>query len=271
MIRIDEKSFQSIVEYMKQSYGLDLSKKKVLIECRLTKVLQNLNIPSFEAYVKMLNQDHSGQLIEQMVDILTTHYTYFLRENEHFQLLKNNLLPEFVEKKKNAVYKIWCAGCSTGEEAYCLAMVMEDYKKQTGLSLDYQILATDISDNVLDIARNGEYSIKQLATIEPYWQLQYCHVKNNTTFFIDDDIRKHITFDKHNLMEPLKINRQFDLILCRNVMIYFHKDMRYEIVKSLENHLYKDGYLMIGHAEMLSVKETQLTTVFPSVYKKEIK
>ena len=99
MIRIDEKSFQSIVEYMKQSYGLDLSKKKVLIECRLTKVLQNLNIPSFEAYVKMLNQDHSGQLIEQMVDINNTLYVFF-KGKRAFSIIKEQSFTRICGKEK---------------------------------------------------------------------------------------------------------------------------------------------------------------------------
>ncbi len=268
MIRIDDNSFMRIVDYMKQFYGLDLTKKRVLVECRLTKVLQNLKIDNFEDYVKVLEKDQSGVLLEQMVDILTTHYTYFLRENEHFQMLKDFLLPEFVQNKKSTTFQVWCAGCSTGEEAYCIAMTIEDYKKQSGNQIEYMIYATDISDNVLSVAQKGEYPLKQISTIDFYWQYQYCQNIDATSFQIRDDIRRHIIFDKHNLMQPLRCERRFDLILCRNVMIYFHKDIRYQIVESLENHLYNDGYLMIGHAEMLSNTETTMERVYPSIYKK---
>lgn len=269
VIRLREKEFAEIVQYMLMKYGINLEKKKVLIECRMTKELERQGLTSFETYMEMLRKDKTGKLSAEMVNRLTTNYTYFMREPIHFSLLEESIFPNLFQSRNYRTCNIWCAGCSTGEEIYTLAMALEEYGEKGERRSPVKILASDISQEALKKAMDGRYPIKELEGIPLAWQKKYCRIENKKFFEIQERLRNQIRFQIHNLMEAPPGNEKFDLILCRNVMIYFDRPSRAKLVRMLEDSLNPGGYLLIGHAELLSREETSLEAIYPAVYRKK--
>lgn len=205
----------------------------------------------------------------EMVNCLTTNYTYFYREPDHFRLLQERILPKLMEHRQYGGLDIWSAGCSTGEECYTLAMVLEECRRPNKYMGNIRLLATDISGDALDKAQKGQYPAKELEKLPLEWQKKYCAQVDDRTFQVNEELRYRIRFEKRNLLEPRPSTERFDLILCRNVMIYFDRDARMRLVRMLEDALNPGGYLMIGHAELLTAGETVLESVYPAVYRKE--
>ncbi len=269
MIRLRQKEFTDIVEYMRDNYGINLDKKKVLIECRMTKDLERRGLSSFEEYLKLLKKDSTGTIAGEMVNRLTTNYTYFMREPAHFNLLKEQIFPELFGRSGYKVCKIWSAGCSTGEECYTLAMLLEDWKDKKGWLPLIRITATDISAEALEHARKAEYVLKEMESIPAPWQTKYCRIIDEKRFALDEKLKAHIQFQRKNLLEPGVSADKYDVIMCRNVMIYFDRATRVKLIRRLEDSLNAGGYLLIGHAELLSREETRLETVYPAIYRKK--
>lgn len=268
MIRLNENEFSSIVDFMRDNYGINLDKKKVLIECRLTKALEKYGARSFADFLNMMKRDKTGMIAGEMVNRLTTNYTYFMREPAHFAVLKEQILPQMFARKHVSFYNIWCAGCSTGEESYTLSMLLQDFKDQEEWMPNVRILATDISQEVLDTAKKGVYPIKEMESLPVAWQKKYCRIIADKKFELDEKLKYHIRFRKQNLMDPVPEGDKFDLIFCRNVMIYFDKSSKEKLLRRFENCLKPGGYLFVGLAELLSREETVLEPAFPAVYKK---
>lgn len=267
MIRLEEQEFADIVEYMRGRYGINLEKKKVLIECRMARELDRHGMTSFRGYLELLKKDRTGKIADEMINRLTTNYTYFFREVSHFQILKSEIFPELFQKRRFGNVNIWCAGCSTGEECYTLTMTLREYTALTGQSAGVRILATDISEDALRRAREGIYPIREMESIPANLRQEYCHVANDKkSFRIDDRLKENIRFKRQNLMDPAAAEK-YDLILCRNVMIYFDRASRRKLIKKMENCLNPGGYLLIGHAELLAKEETCLESVHAAVYK----
>lgn len=269
MIRLSDREFSYIVQFVKDNYGIALEKKRVLIECRLKKELEKCGADSFGMYFQMVEADKSKKMADEMIHRLTTHYTYFLRESLHFDFIRDKILPEVEKNGPGDSYYIWCAGCATGEESYTLAMVLEDYKDMGGHLPPYQIVATDVSAAVLEQAKTGVYPMKEMKAFPVSWQKKYCTVLDDGTFQMAKWLREKIQFRKQNLLESFRQVRKYDLVLCRNVMIYFDSEVRQAVVKNLEDSLKKGGYLLVGHSELLSRGNTALMCVGPAVYKKE--
>lgn len=267
MIRLTEPEFTDIVEYFRSHYGINLEKKKVLIECRMSKELERYEVTSFTEYMRLLRRDGTGGIAGGMVNRLTTNYTYFMREPAHFSILSEMVFPELFAKKYG-LCQIWCAGCATGEECYTLAMCLDEYKAGNSSAVSARILATDISEEVLNKAEKGIYPVREIENIPPAWQERYCMKVDKNNFRVNENLRYNIRFRKNNLMEPLAEASRFDLIFCRNVMIYFDRNSRKQLVARLEESLNPGGYLFIGHAELLSRDETTLEQIYPSVYRK---
>lgn len=267
MIRLTEQEFSEIVQYFRAMYGINLEKKKVLIECRLSKEVEQCGADSFQQYMSILSRDKTGRMAGGMINRLTTNYTYFFRESEHFSLLSQKIFPE-IFSRAHGICKIWCAGCATGEETYTLAMCLNNYKEKTDSVVSARILSTDISEEVLKKAEEGVYPWREIDKIPSSWRNKYCKKINSNQFCVDEKLKYNIQFQKHNLMEPLKGSSKFDLIFCRNVMIYFDKPSREKLIKYLEESLKLEGYLCIGHAELLTGEDTKLKQVYPAVYKK---
>lgn len=201
MIRLNDREFCEIVEYIRDNYGINLEKKQVLIECRMARELEKRGLTSFAQYMEQMRKDRTGEMAGEMVNRLTTNYTYFMREPAHFSILHYKILPELFENRKMGVCSIWNAGCSTGEEVYSIAMLIQDYRDRFERMPAVRILATDISAEVLRKAEKGVYPLKEMEDLPDLWKRKYCTAGDSHTFQVDEKLKYNIRFRRHNLME----------------------------------------------------------------------
>jgi chemotaxis protein methyltransferase CheR len=267
--------FRKFSDMVYEHCGINLHDgKKALLQARLNKRLRVTEVTSYEDYYRYLTNPHNDGELTQFLDCISTNLTYFFRESQHFDFLKQRLLPELIELKRKARtnrIRIWSAGCSTGEEPYSLAMYiasqMEDLPKW-----DLRILATDISTRVLAVASRGIYSRSKIAGIPESIRRSYfqpcCPDKDCSDFQIVSPIRSLTTFRRLNLKDPYPFKGPFDFIFCRNVMIYFDKQTQEALIQRMASYLVSGGYLFVGHAESLTGLNHPLSYVRPAVYRK---
>lgn len=224
MIRFTNEEFTQLITYMSGQYGIDLSKKKILAECRMNGELEKRGNISMGEYMRQMEMDRTKQLESILLNRLTTNYTYFMREPKHFDFLREKILPNIKPEWGRISYQIWCAGCSSGEECYTLAMLLQDYKDQGGWLPSFSIVGTDISEQALAVAQKGRYPVRELENIPALWQQKYLSMDEaGTSFDIGRAIREKVRFQRMNLLKPSVGLGQYDLVLCRNVMIYFNE------------------------------------------------
>ena len=210
---------------------------------------------SFSEYLSAVYSDETGRETANLINRLTTNHTYFMRETDHFQHFMEKFLP-FAEKNVlDHDMRIWSAGCSFGNEPYNLAMCMDDYFGFDRRFWDLKILATDISLNALRSAKNGIYTSMSIKNIPEDWRKKYFHPYSNTKdlWQVSDTIRQNVEFRYHNLMDDFTFKKKFDLIVCRNVMIYFDDDTKAEICRKFYDAMEEGGYFYIGHAESVPI------------------
>jgi len=236
--------------------------KRGLVRTRLTRRLKELGIRDFAAYVTLVRSPEGRQELPRMVDILTTNKTSFFRESGHFDFLSTVLAPAWTAEKREI--RIWSAGCSTGEEAYTLAMLLRrDLRGQRG-----RILATDISDRVLERARTGIYTEKQVGEIPTELRkAAFTRRPGQDGWSMHDDLRTMVRFARLNLMDAWPMRGPFHAIFCRNVMIYFDRPTQERLVNRFASLLAPGGYLFIGHAESLTGLQHPYTYVQPALYR----
>lgn len=265
MIHLTDREFQEFVGYIRQSFGINLGKKRMLIEARLFSVLAEKNISSFTEYFNLIRSSPGEMQI--MLDRLTTNHTYFMREPRHFEFLRDVILPDLTRKNPDKCLRIWSAGCSTGEEAYTAVMVMREWFGPAS-GWDYRILATDISSRVLEAAQIGIYSPDSLKNLPPAWEKKYFRPGDDGTFTLSREVKNEVIFRSLNLMDPFPYHYPFDLIFCRNVMIYFDQPTKNKLVEKFYNALKPGGYLLIGHSETVQRDCVDLQYIEPSIYQK---
>ena len=266
---ISDQDFLKLVQFMQDNYGIDLSKKRTLIESRLSLHIKKMGFPSFNEFVEYAVNDTSGKAVNLLTTKLTTNYTYFMREEEHFKFLQDNILPSLEKKLEEKDIRIWSAGCSSGEEPYTIAMTIDEYFGKTKFFWDTKVLATDISNSMLTAAIKGEYDESRLERLPAGWVEKYFRKKEDGIYEIKEFIKNEIIFRTFNLQEDFPFKRKFHVIFCRNVMIYFNKETRIDLVKKFYDHLEPGGYLFIGHSESLNGISNDFVYVKPSVYRKE--
>lgn len=267
IVRLTDAEFADLTGFVKQKYGIDLTKKRVLIESRLSFELSQRGFTSFRQYLDSVKQDQSGNEMTLMLNKLTTNLSFFMREQEHFTFMEQELIPYFLKTRKNNEFRIWSAGCSSGQEAYNIAMVLDQYFGARKGNWDTTILATDISMKVLTKAQKGIYTEQELSGLPADWRSKYLTSRPDGTFQICDRIRKEVVFRPGNLMEPFHFKRPFDLIFCRNVMIYFDGPTKDGIINKFYNATSEGGYLFIGHSESIG-NNTRYKYVKPAIYQR---
>ena len=273
MIQITEKEFAMLTEYIHSEYGIELKKEKqLLLMGRLHKLLIELGFDSFTDYYHYLISDKTGEASSVLIDKVSTNHTFFMREPEHFDYFKNTVLPYLKKKKEqenNRDIRLWCAASSTGEEPYTLAMIMADFFGTDAHHWDKKLLATDISNQVLDTAKRGIYDKDRLQVLPPNWKLRYFKNYDASKMMVVDEIKKEVIFRRFNLMTPTFVfKKNFDVVFCRNVMIYFDQATKDRLVEKIYNYTEPGGYLFIGHAESLNLKQTNYKFIMPAVYQK---
>lgn len=250
--------------------GINLSiDKKLLVQSRLAPFILKQGFEDFENFKSWLLQPDRTELdFQNFVNLLTTNKTDFFREPEHFKYLVESLIPRFIQNKKRHL-KIWSAACSSGEEPYTLAMVLRHHLPR---HIDFSIEATDIDTKVIEMARNGVYPLSKLSEIPLNYQAQSIikgHGEVSKWFKIRDQLSEKIHFNRHNLIQlnPNYIS-QFDIIFCRNVLIYFTRDTISHVVSILSKCINDSGVLFIGHTETLNGLNLDLQSVGFSIYQK---
>ncbi len=240
--------------------------KRALVESRVTQRLRALKMDSYGVYLDFLRDDTSGEEMVQLIDVISTNITKFFREPDHFELLDSTL--ETWAQKGMKHVRIWSAACSTGEEPYTLAMTV--HKHLVKHRLDLKILATDISTRVLAHAQAGSYAEDRLANIPEQMKDQFFQAqggKGPVSYTVSGELKRMIMFHRLNFtVFPYPIRGIFDVIFCRNAMIYFDRDLRTRMVKEFARLLKPGGILMIGHAETLMGLDNLYRTIKPSVY-----
>ena len=263
---ISESEFRKLSALIYERCGIKLGpEKKALLQSRLSKVLRKEGIPSYEDYYRRVISDRSGRELIRLIDLITTNFTHFFREHQHFQYLREHILPEMRELGAKGIY-IWSAGCATGEEPYSIAITLlespgvMDWRKE--------ILASDVSTQALEFAREGVYPEERLKGGPPEWRRKY-FLKEGDRYRLKDRVRRMVEFRRLNLLSPPPWRGCFDVIFCRNVMIYFDQPTKRRVLGSLLQALKPGGYLFVGHAESLLRLGDGFRYVKPSIYRRE--
>lgn len=265
MLEITQTDFLRLVAFIEKNYGINLSKKKHLIEGRLSHYIMEKGFPDFGSYIDHVMKKNPAD-IQDLLNKLTTNHTFFMRESTHFEYFKNVILPHLEQTNKNRVLSIWSAGCSSGEEPYTLSMILADYFK-TKSQWDTRVLATDISQKVLTLAKAGTYAETSLSDVPERWKKEY-FIKSGSNYTVSPKIKENVIFQSFNLMDPIRFKLNFDVIFCRNVMIYFDQPTKDALVNRFYHATNKGGYLLIGHSETLNRDATPYQYLMPATYKK---
>lgn len=248
---ISNADFQRLVNFIHSNYGIDLSQKQQLITGRLSPTLRQRGYKSFSAFVDHLLRHQNNDDVTLVLNKLTTNYTFFMREKDHLDYFYNTIIPDIVQKhQKDKTLAIWSAGCSSGEEPYNLSMYLFDYLGSQANQWDTRILATDISAQALATAQRGVYDLPDSMPTE--WKKKYFTPNPDGTHTVKPQIRNNVIYQTFNLMDPIKFRRKFDVIFCRNVMIYFDQPTKDALVRRFYDATVPGGYLLISYSENLS-------------------
>lgn len=265
---LGDREFRRICALMRERTGIELGEaKRPLCQTRLIRRLRALGLNSYAAYVALLDDPDSTEYVE-MVNALTTNVTAFFREQHHFELLAREVLPPLA--RRGGRIRIWSAGCSTGEEPWSLAMVVREVLGAWA-GLDIKVLATDIDTQVLAHARAGIYTDDSVEAV-PLGRRRRFFARgtgaNQGRWRIADELRGLITFNQLNLFEPWPMRGTFDVIFCRNVIIYFDTPNKVTLLRGFHDKLYTGGYLFLGHSESLTQGVTGFTGCGRTTYRK---
>ncbi len=272
---ITDQEFQRLVDIVYKEAGITLQKKRDLVNARLATMVRKRKLAGPKAIIQQLENDKTGTVLVELIDALSTNVTHFFREDHHFKFMKEVFLPNLVgdkKKERSKTIRIWSAACSTGTEPYSIAMVVKEFFESLA-GWDLKILATDISTKVLEVGERGIYSQKEVQTIPKAFLNRYFNRLPGKglekEYQIDAEMRKLVTFRRFNLLNPqYPFQRKFDLIFCRNVMIYFDQATKNKILQNFILHLSSSGYVFTGHAESLGRTTIGLKHVEPAIYTK---
>ncbi len=271
---LGEFEFTYISNLMHEVSGVFLDTHKIpMIQVRLAKRIADLKLEGFRAYISYLRAHPEER--EYLINSLTTHKTDFFRESEHFDYLKDVLLPKIVSTERSKKLRVWSAACSSGEEVYTLGIVLSEFfQSQPDLAgWDYKILGTDIDTSVVARASEGVYSSDVVHVIRPDLLHKYFQRgtgKNAGFYKVGKDLRDVVKFRTHNLLEDLSDfgDLRFDVTFLRNVLIYFKDETRETVIRRMWESLKPHGHLFVGHSEPLQGIDHQFRNVKASVYSK---
>ena len=266
---ITDEEFVRISNHMKQRYGIDLSQKKVIVNGRLENYIRSGGWKSFSEFMNVVEKDSTQE--KMLVNLLTTNHTYFMREFEHFDYFRKQVLPLIKEKEQiKKDVRVWCGAASSGEEPYMIAMVLSDFFGIEQKQWDKRILATDLSTGVLQQALVGVYTAEQLKNLPEQWKRHFFKpIAGGTQYKVKDELKKEVIFRQFNLMSPFPFKRKMHVVFLRNVMIYFDDATKRELVKKVYNLLEPGGYLFIGTTETLDRSWVPFQLVKPSIFRKK--
>ena len=261
---ITDRQFQQFRKLIHEEAGISLMPhKKALVAGRLAKRLRHYKLRDYGQYYLLLSEPEYANEFQMMVDLLTTNETYFFREPQHFDFLRDQVLMN----RPSDGFRIWCAASSSGEEVYTLAMVLAE---KLG-AIPWEVLGSDISARMLQSCRQAVYPLSRASHMSNYFRSKYCLKgvrEQEGMLMIDHKLRKRCKFRKINLKEPLPAIGKYDVIFVRNVMIYFDQETKKHVVNRLLHMLKPGGYLFTSHSESLHGIDHGIELVMPSIYRK---
>ena len=272
IITIEPRYLDLFCEYLYKNMGIYIedSKKNLLVQ-KLCKLMSDAGIENAGEYYHFIVSppitERQKEMKNKFVDTVTIHKTHFFREINHFDYLRNHIsdiIAQSTSVKTTNELRVWSSACSTGEEAYTLSML---FKEILPPGIRAKILATDISPDSVRKALVGTYKFGPEDNITNYYISKYFTAADGT-WTISDEVKNNVTFRLFNLVEPFPFKNPFDIIFCRNVMIYFDKEVQEKIVNKFHSSLASKGLLFIGHSESLIQIKHQFTYTEPTIYKK---
>ncbi len=274
-MQITDTDFQFLRQLVYDQSSIHLGEEKKEMVCtRLNHRLSHLGLDSVEEYCALLKSNHEPGEVTHLIDALSTNFTTFFREIEHFKFLKDVVIPEFQAAsllESPGPLRAWSAGCSTGEEPYSMAILLAACLQVIDPA-SWQIFASDISTRVLDKATQGIYEESRVKLPNPAWLARYFQKGRGDWeghYRVKRALREQIEFEHLNLLQSgLRLSERYHLIFCRNVMIYFDQATAELLAERLCHQLHDGGYLIIGHAESFSHKPAGLKQIKPSIYRK---
>jgi chemotaxis protein methyltransferase CheR len=265
-LQLSDRELARIVKLVYDRSGITLHEgKRPLVLARLQKRLRLHGMSSFSAYLAFVESDSSGDELVALLDAIATNHTYFFREEQHFAMLASRVIPEWRSRGASGPFRLWSAACSSGEEPYTIAMTLADLPSP----IDFGLLASDMSTKVLAMARAAVYKLTAVEAVPK--DVLRRHFERGLgaqdgLARVSSDIRRRVAFRNLNLLEITDLGERFDVIFCRNVMIYFDQSVQQRVVSMLERHLKPNGYLFISHSESLNGLTHSLQWIAPAVY-----
>lgn len=270
---LNDNEFNRLSEFIQTNYGIKLPQgKRIVLQGRLQKRLKVLSMNDFKTYVDyVFSVEGQGEIVN-MIDVVSTNKTDFFRESAHFDYLSNTILPELLNGNRYKTVRVWSAGCSSGEEPYTLAMVINEFKEKNP-GMEYNILATDISTQMLQKGVDAVYRLDHTVDIPLYLKKKYLLRSKDPSLGqvrIVKELRDKVQFRRVNFMDSVyQVENEFDIIFCRNALIYFERPVQEAIINKLCQHLVKGGYFVLGHSETITNMNVPLERVASTISRKK--
>ncbi|MCY6369916.1 protein-glutamate O-methyltransferase CheR [Clostridium ganghwense] len=258
IVNLSSEEFSLMKRYIEEKCGILLSEDKAyLIESRLSKLLVDFRCNTFEEFYKLIYNSKDDSITERMIDAITTNETLWFRDRKPWKILENVLMPQYIDmlrkNKKNKI-RIWSAGCSTGQEPYTVAMIIDNYLSKNNISdvsiSQFEIVATDISSSIIEIAKSARYdAISIMRGLPEFYKNKYFE-KEGRIYILKDNIKKMVKFYRFNLQKSFAFFGNFDLIYCRYVTIYFSDTLKNDILRRMALSLKENGNFFLGSSEI---------------------
>ncbi len=270
--KLSSTDFLRLSNFIYTEYGIKMPPaKKIMLQSRLQKRLRELNLTSYKQYIDFVFSKEGQHEIINMIDVVSTNKTDFFRESAHFDYLSSVFLPEFMRGGIRKTLKIWSAGCSSGEEPYTMAIVLAEYMLLNPL-FDFFVYATDISTKVLQKAVTAVYAEDRVEIIPMSLKRKYLlrsKDKTKKSVRIVPQLRQKVMFNRVNFMDSnYSTPDNFDVIFCRNVLIYFDRETQEKVINKLCNYLKKGGFFFLGHSESITNMNVPLQQVKPTIFRR---
>jgi len=272
--KLTDEDFVRLSSFVYEELGIKMPyPKKIMLQGRLQKRVADLKMSSFKEYLDFVfSKEGQEEEIIKMIDLITTNKTDFFRESTHFDFMTDYVLPELISLKgTRRTIRIWSAGCSSGEEPYTLAIVMKEFL-ETHPDFDFEIYATDISLRILQKAAIAIYPEERISMIPLSLKKKYFLKSKDPaskTVRLTPEIRSKVSFHRLNLMDNYYVvEKEFDIVFCRNVLIYFDRQTQQDVICKLAGKLKTDGFFFLGHSESITNMKVPLLQIKPTIFRK---
>lgn len=252
--KIDAQTFTSFRRFLKNEAGIELGlNKQYLVDTRIRKILIDYKMASVKDLVNAISLPRNRDLKQKVIDAMTTNETFWFRDTYPFTYLKNTIFPEMQEENTHKKLRIWSSACSSGQEPYSISMIIDEYCKSAfSKNINVDIIATDLSQKIMADAKSAEYDkLSVVRGLSDERLRKYFDKLPNGNWVVKAPIKNRVSFKTQNLKDSYSLLGTFDIVFCRNVLIYFSGELKLEIIKKIHRTMSKGGYLFLGSSESL--------------------